>query len=452
MSGGVRRGPHWSAGSYLDLVLAAVSMQILFFITAFWVGTSGGEFYDDNLLEINHAMRIQMGLGWLMCVLAGIGFSILPLIYDVIGFERTLMRVYVGMNVIGQITITTGILSGNLSIFQSFTTIGITLLATSVVCLWSPALTIFKSKSNNGKKVGPFSYALGSFLPVIGIIVMVCWALRDDFEGSLELSERILFDLFFSLSLVAIIISHINRRLDWQIIKSENTGKVFGVYASLLVIAILSKSLNEADDLSNRVAAVLQIIPYLFIFIMLKPIKLISQIRKEKPYKRMVIAAVFWIPVVGIAGFLEMMEYVQTTDAMMSYYRWILIFGVAFQVFWGFTAYLHEDHKKTPLQARKTHWLSLLSVNIGTIITVYAMLSSWQTGEAQDNIARLGIAIYGISYFSILVYWFKETFICLYTWHKIPMFYDQYLAHPDQGSGYTDKTLVKQLKSAGSEA
>ena len=57
--------------------LAAVSMQILFFITALWVGTSGTEFYQDNTTEVNHAMRIQLGLGWLMCILAGIGFSIL---------------------------------------------------------------------------------------------------------------------------------------------------------------------------------------------------------------------------------------------------------------------------------------------------------------------------------------------------------------------------------------
>ena len=433
----LQRKPHWSAGSYIDLVIAAVSMQILFFITALWIGTSGSEFYQDNTTEVNHAMRIQLGLGWLMCILAGIGFSILPLIYDVIGFERTLMRVYVGMNVSGQIIVTAGIVSGNSSVFNSFTTIGITLLAASVVCLWSPALTIFKNNSENGKKVGPFSYALGSFLPIIGIFTIACWALRNEFESALDLSERILFDLFFSLSLVAIIISHINRRLDWQIIQPDNTVKVFGVYASLLLVSIISRSLYEADDISTRVVAVLQMMPYLFIFIMLKPMKIISEIRNEKPHNKMVIASVFWLPIVGVASYLEMMGYAQTTDAMMSYYRWILIFGVAFQVFWGFTAYLHEDHKKTPLTARKTHWFSLITVNLGAIITVYALLSSWQTGEPRDNIARLGVAVYALSYFSILIYWVKQTFICLYTWHKIPMFYDQYLANPEQGSGYT---------------
>jgi hypothetical protein len=432
-----QRSTHWSTGSYIDLVLAAVTMQILFFCTAVWVGVSGQDFYQQNLEEIKHSMRIQLGLGWLMCVLAGIGFSILPLIYDVVRFERTLMRVYVGMNVSGQIAISVGIVSGNVSIFQSFTTIGITLLAASVVCLWSPALTILKSKSVNGKKVGPFSSALGLFLPFIGIITIACWALRNEVDGALDLSEHVLFELFFPLALVSIIISHINRRLDWKIIKSENTGKVFGVYASLLLVAIISESLHNADDISTRVAAALQLMPYLFIFIMLKPLKIISQIRNEKPHKRMVIAAIFWLPVVGITAYLEMMGCVHTSDAMMSFYRWILIFGTAFQVFWGFTAYLHDDHKKISLRARKTQWFSLLTVNLGTLITVYAMLVSWQTGELQDNITRIGIAVFALSYFSILVYWLKETFFCLYTWHKIPMFYDQYLANPEQGSGYT---------------
>ena len=192
------------------------------------------------------------------------------------------------MNVSGQIAISTGIVSGNLSIFHSFTTIGITLLSASLVCLWSPALTILKSKSENGKKVGPFSSAMGLFLPFIGIITIICWALRKELDGALDLSEHLLFELFFPLALVSIIISHINRRLDWQIIKSENTGKVFGIYASLLMLAILSKSLHNADDLSGRVSALLQLLPYLFIFIMLKPIKIISQIRNEKPYNKMV--------------------------------------------------------------------------------------------------------------------------------------------------------------------
>ena len=173
---------------------------------------------------------------------------------------------------------------------------------------------------------------------------------------------------------------------------------MFGVYASLLLVSIISKSLYEADDISTRVVAILQLIPYLFIFIMLKPMKIISQIRNEKPHNKMVIASVFWLPVVGIAAYLEMMGYAQTTDAMMSYYRWILIFGVAFQVFWGFTAYLHEDHKDATEGQKDTLVLTHYS-ELCALITVYALLSSWQTGEPKRQYCRLGIAVYALSYF-----------------------------------------------------
>ena len=78
-------------------------------------------------------------------------------------------------------------------------------------------------------------------------------------------------DFFFSLALVALIISHVNRRLDWRIIDSKNTGKVFGIYAAMLVLALFSGPLHERGDISSTVKAILQTTPYIFIFIALKP-------------------------------------------------------------------------------------------------------------------------------------------------------------------------------------
>lgn len=438
MSTELQRKPHWSSGSYIDLVLAAVIMQILFFVTAFWVGTYGGDFYEQNLNEVQYALRMQLGLGWMMCIIAGVSFSILPLIYDVQGFEKSLMRVYVGMNVTGQIAITAAIMSDDPSLFDSFATVGITLLCASIISLWSPAMTIFRSKSASGDKVGPFSYALGAFLPVLGLITTLCWIMRDEFSSILNFSEGLVFDFFMPLALTALIISHINRRLEWDIIDSKNTSRVFAIYAVLLLIALISKPLHERGDVSERVTAVLQFLPYLYIFIMLNPKTIISKISQGNPYNKMVISSIFWLPFIGTAAYYETMGYVETTDAMMSYYRWILIFGVAFQVLWGFTSFLHQDHKKTPMRTRKTQWFTLSAINLGTMITIYAFISSYLGGEAIETYPRVGISLYALAYLSILVYWIKETFICLYTWHKIPMFYDKYLAYPEQGSGFKE--------------
>ncbi|MBT3657970.1 MAG: hypothetical protein HN544_07230, partial [Euryarchaeota archaeon] len=169
-----------AAGSYVDLILAAVIMQICFIITAIWVGTTGNEFLISNPEDIRYALRIQLGLGWMMCIICGLGFSILPLIYDVKVFDKSLMRSYVGMNMLGQLSIMLGIMIGEEDIFYSMATIGITLLATSLFILGSPALKIFKSRSVDSQRLGPFSYAIGMILPILGLITLVSWVARDN--------------------------------------------------------------------------------------------------------------------------------------------------------------------------------------------------------------------------------------------------------------------------------
>jgi len=427
---------HWAVGSYIDLILAAVVMQIVFFITTIWIGTIGTEFYNLNLNEIQYTLRIQMSLGWMMCIIAGLGFSTLPLIYDVQTFEKSVMRTYVAMNIFGQLAIMIGIMSGNLPIYHTLATIGMTLLCTSLVCLWSPAMTIFKRKRSDGDKLGPFSYSIGAMMPVLGIITLICWVVRDKFSETLDFSESLIMDFFIPLVVASIIISHFNRRLDWKLIEPRNIGKVFGIYTVLLLLSIIGEPLSERGDVSTRVAAVLFFSPYFFIFIMMNPKKLLGAIKQRKPCNKMILTALLWIPFVGFAAYMETMGYVKTTDAVMSYYRWIMIFGVAFQALWGFAEYLHEDHKKLSIHRRKTKWLIYSTINLATIITFYSLIVSWTGGKALETYPRIGIAIYALSYILILIYWIKNIFFSLGDWHRTPMFYDQYLAYPTKGSGF----------------
>ena len=425
-----------AAGSYVDLILAAVIMQICFIITAIWVGTTGNEFLISNPEDIRYALRIQLGLGWMMCIICGLGFSILPLIYDVKVFDKSLMRSYVGMNMLGQLSIMLGIMIGEEDIFYSMATIGITLLATSLFILGSPALKIFKSRSVDSQRLGPFSYAIGMILPILGLITLVSWVARDN-EFSIYLSEAVIFDLFIPLAVISTIISHFNRRLNWQLIDSDNLGKVFATLLILMLVSIISVPLYENGDISKRVSASLAMFPYLFIFIALNPKKIIDQIVDRQPHSKMILASLFWLPVIGISAYLEKMDLVVTTNGMMSFYRWILIFGFAMQALWGFVNYLHDDHKRLSLHRRKTTWLIFMSLNIGSIITTYSMMNSWYTGETIIEYPRIGIGVYALSYVLILVHWIKEVIFSLDDWHKSPMFYDQYLKHPEQGPGFT---------------
>ena len=185
-----------------------------------------------------------------------------------------------------------------------------------------------------------------AFLPLLGLITTLSWILRNEHSGILDFSEGLVYDFFMPLALTALIISHINRRLEWEVIDSKNTSRIFAIYAFLLLLALVSKPLHERGDVSVRITSILQFLPYVYIFIMLNPKKIISKIGQGNPYNKMVISSIFWLPFIGTAAYYETMGYVETTDAMMSYYRWILIFGVAFQVLWGFTSYLHHDHKR----------------------------------------------------------------------------------------------------------
>ena len=181
-----------------------------------WSGSSGFganyDFYNDNQEHIRFALRIQLGLGWVMCIIAGLGFSILPLIYDLHSFGKSVMRTYVGLNISGQFAIMLGVVSGimmdDLLIFQTLATIGITLLCASLVTLGPSAIAIFKIRTPKENKSGPFTYSVGALMPFLGAITLACWILRERVERILDLSESIIFDFFIPLTVVALIISH----------------------------------------------------------------------------------------------------------------------------------------------------------------------------------------------------------------------------------------------------
>jgi len=430
-----------TAGSYVEFLFAAVVMQILFFITAMWSSSSSYDFYSDNLEHIQFAMRIQLSLGWIMCIIAGLGFSILPLLYDLYSFEKSVMRTYVGLNISGQFAIMLGVVSGilmdDLLIFETLATIGISLLCASLVTLGPTAISIFKIRNPKDNKLGPFTYTIGALMPILGAITLACWVLRGRVERILNLSESIIFDFFIVLTVVAIIISHFNRRLDWNIIKQENLGKVFGIFSVMLLLSVVAEPLFYRDEISIRVFAVLASAPFLFISIMINPKRIFKGVIDKKPFNKMLLCAGFWLPVVGLTTFVETMGYVSLNEGGPSYSKLILIFGVVFQSLWGFAEYLHDDHKKLSIHRRKTKWIVLISVNLGSLIVLHTFVLNWMNESDMEGFPRPMVLCFAVSFILMLFHWIKDIFFSLDDWYKTPMFYDQYLAHPDEGSGFS---------------
>jgi hypothetical protein len=169
---------------------------------------------------------------------------------------------------------------------------------------------------------------------------------------------------------------------------------------------------------------------------MLNPVKLFKSVIQKKPHQKMILCAVLWMPVVGFTTFIETMGYVAIEWDSMPPSRLILIFGVIFQSLWGFAEYLHQDHKKLSIHRRRTRLLPFLSVNLGSAIIFISFISSWQNDTALQSFPRVGIIFFALAFILILLYWIKDLFFSLDDWHKIPMFYDKYLAYPEEGSGY----------------
>ena len=99
----------------------------------------------------------------------------------------------------------------------------------------------------------------------------------------------------------------------------------------------------------------------------------------------MILAAIFWLPFLN-AAFFETMDYFDAESAMLPYYRWVLIFGVAFQVLWGYTMFASDT--KDSNEIKEYNLFALATVNLGSAITIYAMLASWlndDVGEIPKN-------------------------------------------------------------------
>ena len=156
----------------------------------------------------------------------------------------------------------------------------------------------------------------------------------------------------------------------------------------------------------------------------------------------MVISSIFWLPFIGTAAYYETMGYVETTDAMMSYYRWILILELRSK-YCGFHIIPPPRPQKGSNANQKTQWFTLSVINLGTIITIYAFISSYLVGEAIETYPR-GYCIIRTGNLSILVYWIKETFICLYMAQNTDVL-RQISSISEQGS---DSKRINQYRSA----
>jgi hypothetical protein len=437
----LQRGRHWAAGSYIDFMLAAAVMQIVFLICILWlVFGSDSNFVIDNLVEILFVVRMQAGLGWLMAITAGIGFSILPLIYDVHKFDRSMLHVFITLNIIGQVCIVAGIMTGDLEIFHTLSTIALTLLATAMISIGPQALKVFKARNAEEGKMGPFSFAPGIFLPIVGLLILSCWATRSIFSNALLFADDLVLYFLLPLVIMAALVSHFNRRLNWEIMSPEKIGRNFSIFILLLLVQLIGEQFHLYGMVSTNVDIVIHGAPYIFGFLIMRPDIIARNLWNKLPCSKPMVMTLVWFPIVGITSMAESNGLLVGNNIFS---KWIFLIACCMQGLWGFAWYLHEDHKRLSIHRRKTNWPIILTLNLGTLCIVWSMFSTSIMSDyysvAISNTFIIATILHAIAYLLILSIWIKDIFFGLDDWYKVPMFYDKYLAHPELGSGNTPK-------------
>ena len=94
-----------SAGSYLGFYAVSALTTAMFICAFLWHLLPGSPFraaFEAEYLAFIYIVIAWVGLGWLMCLIAGIGFDILPLIHGSKPFHENAMRQFLIINFAGQ--------------------------------------------------------------------------------------------------------------------------------------------------------------------------------------------------------------------------------------------------------------------------------------------------------------------------------------------------------------
>ena len=126
-------------------------------------------------------------MGWLMCLIAGIGFDILPLIHGTTPFHENAMRQFLITNLAGQSVLAISTFMNTEQKMLEFATVGISFLCLSILLLGGPGRRMFMEsiRRKEEEEVGIASLIPGVAFPFFGATILACWLYRD-IAGMLE--------------------------------------------------------------------------------------------------------------------------------------------------------------------------------------------------------------------------------------------------------------------------
>jgi hypothetical protein len=415
----------WAAGTYTDLFSASSLMITPNILCLYWI-----MFIDDTLVDAFGIFRIlfvfglMAVLGWLMAAILGIGFDTLPLIHRTSSFDETHLRMVTGLNIGGQTTILVGVLMGDVELFRQLGGIGVTMLSIQLILLGPSALKFFSERGRIDEKNRIiWTYIPALSLPTLGVLSLISWVLWDSYE-IIQITWVILVDTFLVMICFSLILGHFNRRLDWELLEMEQRNKSMQIFLFLMFISIIARILFYSDEINDYRLQCTMALPIAYILLKMKPWYIFNNVISVKPYSKFILCGLFWlfisIPIILAESFNEV------GDSGMIFSRFIILFGCAWPIVIGFGEWLHDDHKRKPIDERHTGWIALLSLNAALIFWVLGYLEElgYLTSSINLDTTYFWVLILLlVSVISTNVWWLKEMFWGLYDWNRIPLYY-----------------------------
>lgn len=418
---------NWAAGSYVDLFFISAITQIFFAVGLYWIFVGDSDFLNELLEVQSNAIMLSIGtlviMGWAMALILGIGFDRFPLDYKNAPFDPSIISTTAALNISGQVLILVGILTSQIESLETLAQMGATLLGMQMILLGPTAWRLSKTRSKeHNVKVGMWNIGVMLTLPVIGVITILAWIFINN-ELFQILFWTAIFDGFWLMVTFALFLAHFNDRLGWNIMSSKASNSAFTVFVVLVIIHIILQFLHHIEYITDSIVKASISAPILWIFFVSKPSQIWKNVFAGKSCSAQILSGHSWLLATAAIGIYEAVVIEESIG--MYYTRFMLIFGVVVQAVWGSSVWLHEDHKFTKLEDRKTRWVSVIMMN--TLMFGIISLALHEGGHIELN--NLGIVL-AISVVALLIA-ASEFFLWLVTdaisnhdnWNRIPMFY-----------------------------
>ena len=417
------------SGSYIPHFASSMIMIIPFMLAVTWLSATESEYsfrQDNYRLEIAFILTALISFGWLMSMVVGIVFDLFPLTHDSKAYTQTHSNQYLLINIIGQALIMGGIFSNNLSLMFEMATIGLVLLSWGLISIAWPSWRLHLDSIENEKNCGNVALAPALMIPVSVLIVLACWIFRKE-TGMLEFGFSFNVVVMMGTIALTLILAHFNRRLSWDLVKYSDFRPVVAIYLVLALVHCFSVMMYERGQITENLANITQSLPFFWAFVSTRPLKMLQSAvgKNRKPHSALIGQGQMYFLIVGIMSIIP--DFDEGKFINISYVT--LIFSTVMLSIWGSGLYLHYDHLHKSIHNRSKHNKLLIFNGIG-VISLFMI--GFRITVFGDNTDLVYYFMRNFALFSMMAYMlitmFRDLFLSLDTWHRVPMHYERYVS------------------------